>query len=820
MWRVALWWVRLRCWGVATAMWFERLIILLISANVTLLCMQHYRQPDLLTDTVVYSNYGFLIAFTIEAAVKATGFGGPAYLGDPWNRFDLFLVVVGWSSYGAGGPALHAARVLRVGRMLRLIKGARQVTKLGETLLYALPALGNVALLLLIVYFIFGIAGVELFGSVKTGNQATGLNAYANFRNVAYAMVTLYQVGTTEGWVDIMRDTSIDPETSDCTDKEGNCGHQPTAVAYFLLFMLLGSFVMLQLFATIVLSEWESQQEDDKDTQDVHLPTVEVEQVTFTSAAEMLHVIRTQSDGLLLTVDGAERKGRSKEVKVLVSAGQIELLDIGEKMVVPKCRRVDVFAGLKHLCKQVGATHNIPDSIPAMAVRDEEDEAEVPQWLPVEPASLFGADDGGAAPEISAWKRKEFKRRWLSRRGSAPLQGYICTKYFDVVGGLAKLKTGQSTWVYEEMSESSRGIRWLSGNTSVRVHQVQTQMLKTGMIRAADKLRLLGYFRSMWQKVDPSATGQIPVRQFLLLLRTWWLLRESLLAADELWPGARVQVLNNDDHPQARGMIGRVAQQFDKFTGQRVAHRDGRVLVKLQPSDAAKAAVWNQDSDEIVVQAAHLRLCTAGEDENHLVPKSVSALRTQRRATAARDRRESMARVGVGRADMTDLFILQLLRVLPVPVSECGSVLYVDAVQALSKQLFNVDPEHAHALQQVGAVRSRQWAHVDCRMVTHHFALQKIRGFVSRHRRLRDMRGVATAGALAVCAAAAVLGPPQSSFQIDVKPPTPAGVDGGVSAEEEEDAEGAHAQSAGGAPWSCDSLADFCGSPHQTFDIG
>merc|ERR1711916_306829 len=78
-----------------------------------------------------------------------------------------------------------------------------------------------------------------------------GLNQNNNFQTVPNAMLLLYQIVTTEGWSDVMAACMIsEPE---CSKSENNCGNDATATIYFVLFMILGAFTVLQLFVAVIV---------------------------------------------------------------------------------------------------------------------------------------------------------------------------------------------------------------------------------------------------------------------------------------------------------------------------------------------------------------------------------------------------------------------------------------------------------------------------------------------------------------------------------------------------------------------------------------
>lgn len=220
---------------------FEAFIILLIVISSILLAMDnplHDPKSNLvyglnLSDIVLTS---FFIA---EAAIKiiASGFlinGENSYLRNGWNFIDFVVVITSTLSLVISGYRL---KIIKIFRLLRVMRPLRVISrnkglKIGiQALFMAIPSLFNVLIISLMFFLICGVIGVNYFkGSFfscvfgtsfpqdYTDNTqlyvvdkfdcinlgGTWENADSNFDNVFQAMSTLFQISTTEGWVDIM----------------------------------------------------------------------------------------------------------------------------------------------------------------------------------------------------------------------------------------------------------------------------------------------------------------------------------------------------------------------------------------------------------------------------------------------------------------------------------------------------------------------------------------------------------------------------------------------------------------------------------------
>eukprot|EP01065_Artemidia_motanka_P014877 TRINITY_DN18716_c0_g1_i1.p1 TRINITY_DN18716_c0_g1~~TRINITY_DN18716_c0_g1_i1.p1 ORF type:complete len:1646 (+),score=510.58 TRINITY_DN18716_c0_g1_i1:41-4939(+) len=235
---------------------FDLLISAVVILNILTMCMQHRGQPASLGTFLEISNLVFVAIFVVEAALKVLGLGPRVYLADTWNRLDLLLVVLSLSQLVFRQNGIAVLRIFRVGRLFRLSRRWRNLHKLFTTLLWALPALVYTLMLAVATFFVFAVIGRELFGHVKSVGGA-GLTSSSHFHNVPVAMLTLFEAATTVRWRNIRDGCMITPENSDCTREEGNCGADEWVVhLYFFVFMLVGSFTMLNLFVAIVMDQF------------------------------------------------------------------------------------------------------------------------------------------------------------------------------------------------------------------------------------------------------------------------------------------------------------------------------------------------------------------------------------------------------------------------------------------------------------------------------------------------------------------------------------------------------------------------------------
>ena len=235
---------------------FERIIGGMIVANVMVLTFHFWPEPMYWQDTLNYFGVFFSAVFFLEAVAKIWGDGLKTYIADGWNRFDLILVVTSiiemsldLSGVGeeSGGliSVIRVLRIFRVFRMLRLIRNLAPLRKMASVLLVSLPAILNVGAVLMLIYFMFGVLGVSFFADVpQTGD---GITRHANFQNLGFAMITLFRISTGEDWHLIMHD----------------CMRVNTiASLYFVIFVIVISFVMINVFVACVVDNMKASQGD------------------------------------------------------------------------------------------------------------------------------------------------------------------------------------------------------------------------------------------------------------------------------------------------------------------------------------------------------------------------------------------------------------------------------------------------------------------------------------------------------------------------------------------------------------------------------
>merc|ERR1711871_1197710 len=133
---------------------------------------QHYDMPEYYSQFLERANQVFTLLYLVELLIKLLAMGAHFDFEDPWNQFDAVVVVLSLISMvlldfvldiTTGSTAVILLRVVRIGRLFRLIKKAKTLRRLLSTMLFSLPALLNVFGLMFLIISIYAILGQQAF---------------------------------------------------------------------------------------------------------------------------------------------------------------------------------------------------------------------------------------------------------------------------------------------------------------------------------------------------------------------------------------------------------------------------------------------------------------------------------------------------------------------------------------------------------------------------------------------------------------------------------------------------------------------------------
>jgi voltage-gated sodium channel len=236
------------------------------------------------TSATITARYGAAIAaleiliqviFVVEIAIRILAhWPRPAsFFADGWNAFDFSVVAM--SLLPQAGSFAMVARLARLLRVTRLVSAFPELRLIIGTMIRSIPSMGHVIVLLSLLLYVYSVIGFHAFR----------LTDPAHWGSLGAALLTLFQMLTLEGWVEIQGAVL---ET------------HPWAWIYFSSFVFVAVFVVVNLFIAVVLNNLESVKHDQRIEADRDSPHHELLQTLETARqhlTELEHWLRTAPAG-------------------------------------------------------------------------------------------------------------------------------------------------------------------------------------------------------------------------------------------------------------------------------------------------------------------------------------------------------------------------------------------------------------------------------------------------------------------------------------------------------------------------------------------
>ncbi|XP_027886317.1 voltage-dependent T-type calcium channel subunit alpha-1H-like isoform X2 [Xiphophorus couchianus] len=252
-----------RCWlpirrkleALVTGNVFNRFITIAILLNILTMAIEHHDQPEMMTNVLQISNYVFTGVFVMEMVLKLMALGSDYFM-DWSNNFDCLIVIISLWELQADTDSrlsvLRAFRALRFGRLVHFLPYLyRQLMVLKRTIEEA----AMLCWLLFFIVFLFSVVGMHIFGCEIKGDigdygsrSFDKIDSRKNFDNLLWAMVTVFQVLTLEDWNFVLY----------------NCmaSISPWSALFFVLMIIVGKNVILNILVGIVVENFQNQPED------------------------------------------------------------------------------------------------------------------------------------------------------------------------------------------------------------------------------------------------------------------------------------------------------------------------------------------------------------------------------------------------------------------------------------------------------------------------------------------------------------------------------------------------------------------------------
>jgi len=251
---------------IVNAPGFEIAGSLCIFTNCLVLLSESFPQSESYSEFVQLANFLFLVLFTIEAGLQIVARGPVVYIQSNWFKLDIIVISLSWVLTVLDIQAgQNAARLIRMLRVLLILKFAKMARSMILTVILSLPPACNVILVQILVLYVYGVAGMQLYGNLE---ECDKINDNQNFRNIFTSMMYLFQISTGQDFKSIMFDIRA---------QDGQF-----VAPFFVSFYTVSIYVFINLFVAVLLEAFEREFDDS---------------ITLDIAAEDMVEFKNQWDG-------------------------------------------------------------------------------------------------------------------------------------------------------------------------------------------------------------------------------------------------------------------------------------------------------------------------------------------------------------------------------------------------------------------------------------------------------------------------------------------------------------------------------------------
>ena len=242
---------------------FELFVISVIVLSALVIGAKTYAMPQSVLQAFAILDTAITIFFLIELIVRMIAEGHlRRFFRQGWNVFDFIIVVASLIPVEESEAAL-LGRLLRIFRVLRLVSVIPELRVLLNAFLQAIPRMGYVALLMFLVFYIYGAIGSMLFQTINP----------ELWTNITVSMLTLFRVATFEDWTDVMYETMA---------------VYPLSWVFYLTFIFIVAFVFLNMMIGIVLDTLQREHEPPPDPAEKPMQMIDQRLLTMTQQLQRL----------------------------------------------------------------------------------------------------------------------------------------------------------------------------------------------------------------------------------------------------------------------------------------------------------------------------------------------------------------------------------------------------------------------------------------------------------------------------------------------------------------------------------------------------
>ncbi len=214
---------------------FQGVVIAVILLSALLIGAKTHDLPEDAMSILMLLDFSVTIFFVVEITVRFLACPQKRrFFTSGWNVFDTIIVI--GSLIPAGGSGVLLARLIRVFRVLRLVSAIPELRLLINALIKAMPRMGYIALLMFVIFYLYGAVGSILFHSIND----------VLWGDISISMLTLFRVATFEDWTDVMYETMA---------------VYPISWIYYLSFIFLTAFIFLNMMVGTILEVMSEEHE-------------------------------------------------------------------------------------------------------------------------------------------------------------------------------------------------------------------------------------------------------------------------------------------------------------------------------------------------------------------------------------------------------------------------------------------------------------------------------------------------------------------------------------------------------------------------------
>jgi voltage-gated sodium channel len=266
---------------VVDADWFQMVISGVIVANAVVLGAETYLSPGTPAfDALMRVNEAFYVVFLIELIIRIASYAPKPwnFFRSGWNVFDF--IIIGGALVPALREQAEIMRLLRLARIVRLLRFLPDARVLVGTLAKALPSVFSMIVLVILIVFVYGMIGVTLLGDALPQQWGT----------IGSAMLTLFVLLTLENFPTYLE------QAQEVT---------PFATVFFISYVLIAAFVVLNLVLGIVIGAMEEAREEERQRLRAE------EQDEHESLVDLLRGMRDQLNAMEREIEALGRKDGS-----------------------------------------------------------------------------------------------------------------------------------------------------------------------------------------------------------------------------------------------------------------------------------------------------------------------------------------------------------------------------------------------------------------------------------------------------------------------------------------------------------------------------